>query len=173
MPPAVAPAPQMRRPGPPIRRQCRRHLSYSQPSDGRLHHHLRSELHARRLKVKVEHGVAVETPQAAMEVATGGMEKQPADGGQDRIAEVAMEWRHRAGGDAALETISHDQRVPFAQSGDKVVEPAEVIAVVGIAHDDKTAARGADPAQKGAAISLFGHRNDTCARGCGDLLRTV
>jgi hypothetical protein len=47
--------------------------------------------------------------------------------------------RHGAGRDAALEAIAHHQLVAGTQRGNERIEAGEVVAVVGIAHDDVTA----------------------------------
>src|SRR3546814_18125245 len=51
---------------------------------------------------------------------------------------------HRAGFDPALEAIAHHEVGAAAQSLDERFEILEVVAVVGVTHDDETAACGLD-----------------------------
>ena len=66
--------------------------------------------------------VALEAAQAAMEIAARAAEEDAADGGQHRVAEIAVQRRHRAGLDAAVETVAHHQVVAVAQLLDEAVE---------------------------------------------------
>ncbi len=50
-----------------------------------------------------------------MEVTDVRTIEQPADEAQYRIAKIAVQWRHRAVGDPALETVAHDQLVAGTQ----------------------------------------------------------
>ena len=82
---------------------------------GRLDDHLAGELHAGRLQVERDHAVPAEAAQAAVEVADLAAEEQPADEGEHRVAEVAVQRRHRARLDAALEAVAHHQVGALAQ----------------------------------------------------------
>ena len=55
------------------------------------------------------------------------------------IAEIAVQGRHRAGRDAALEAVAHDEVGAGAQLVDERHRGGEVVAVVGVAHDDVAA----------------------------------
>ena len=160
MPPAVAPASQMRRAGTAVGPQHRRHLGDAQAADRRLHHHFAGEFHPRRLQIERQDGAAVEAAQAAVEIAARAAEEDAADRRQHGVAEVAVQLRHGAGHDAALEAVAHDQLVSRAKLRDEIVKPAEIVAVVGIAHDDVTAARGMDAAAQRAAVAAFGDRHE-------------
>ena len=70
-----------------------------------------------------------------------------------------MKCRHRVGRNTAFETISHHEVVTCAQLFEKRAEICEVIAVVGVAHDDVLAACGFNAGKKGVAITFFGHVN--------------
>ena len=62
---------------------------------------------------------------------------------------------------------------PSRSRSTNAVEAGEVVAVVGIAHDDEAAARGPDPAVQRVAVALLGDRHDARACPFGDLLRAV
>src|SRR5258708_8596897 len=98
-----------------------------------------------------------------MEVAHTRAEKEPTDEAQHRIAEVAVQRGHGAATDAALEAVAHHERMPGAQLLDERVEPGEVVAVVGVAHDDVASARGPDPPPQTPAVPPLGHLHDPCA----------
>ena len=52
------------------------------------------------------HGIARKAAQAAMEIPYGACEENPSNGGKHRIAQIAMQGRHGARRDAALEAIA-------------------------------------------------------------------
>ncbi len=81
------------------------------------------------------------------------VKEQSADEAQHRIAEIAIEERHRPGRDAAGKAITHDQRHTATQLRNETVEIAEIVTVIGIAHDDIAATRGGDAGLKGRAIA--------------------
>ena len=70
-------------------------------------------------------GSRAEAAHAAVEVADGDREEQPADARQHRVAELAVQARHRARLDAALEAVAHDQVVARAQLVDEGLEVVE------------------------------------------------
>ena len=59
--------------------------------------------------------------------------------------------------------------VAGAQRGDEGIEMGEVVAVVGVAHDDVAAARRLDAGRERRAIAARGHVDDARAGGGGDL----
>ena len=85
--------------------------------------------------------------------------EDPPGGGQHGVAEVAMQRRHGAGGDAAPEPVAHDELPALAQLLDESVEPAEIVAVVAVAHDDVAAPRGLDAADQRRAVAALGDRH--------------
>ena len=58
---------------------------------------------------------------------------------------------------------------PLAQPIDEQLQAAEVVGVVGIAHDHVTAGRGGDPLLQGAAVALAVDVDDPGAVRPGDL----
>ena len=57
-----------------------------------------------------------------------------------------MEGRHRARSDPAEKAVAHDQLVALAKLLDEGHQIAEVVAIVGVAHDHVATARGLDTA---------------------------
>src|SRR6185436_14429807 len=76
-----------------------------------------------------------------------------------RITEVSMQRRHGVWADAALEAVAHHERIAAAQLLHEPVEPAEIVAVVGVAHDDVAAAGGGDAGAERRAVAALGGRD--------------
>src|SRR5580692_10818703 len=108
-----------------------------------------------------------------MEIPAWAVEKHAADGRQHGVAEIAVQRRHRARLDATPEAIAHDQRMTVAQLRDKRIDLAEIVAVVGIAHDHEPASCRADASQKGAAVAFGVDGYDASACRYRDYLRPV
>ncbi len=125
------------------------------------------------LQVERADALRVEAAQPAMEIAGLEPEEQPADEAQHRIAEIAVQRRHGAGGDPALEPVAHDEVGAAAQARDERLERTEIVGVVRVAHDDEAAVRGLDAAAQRRAIALLRDRHDAGAQIRGDLLRAV
>src|SRR6185436_2935918 len=173
MPPAVAPGAQVRRPSAPVRRERGRDFGDAPSRQRRLHYQLARELHAGGPQVERAHGFAVEAAQAAMEVADPRAKQQAADEAQHRVAEVAVQKGHGPFADLAAKAVAHDQRIAFAQPGHEAVEAREVIAVVGVAHDDVAAARRGDPSGQRRAVAAPGHVDHSRAGALRQLARAV
>src|SRR5260221_897893 len=173
MAPAVAPAPQVWRASAGIRVQGGRHFSDAPASEGRLHYHLACELHPRRARAEGEQRLPVEAAQPAVEVAHRRAEEKAPDETQHRIAEVAMQRRHRAPEDAALEAIAHHERIALPQLVDEAIERREIVAVIGIAHDHETAACCGDACGERCAIAALRHFDDARASTRGERARVV
>ena len=162
VPPAVAPAAQVRRAatGRPetsvvgtsaIRRPCER----------RLDHHLGRELHAgasagRAPRTRFRSKAA----QAAVEVADAGARKNRRPMKREhRVAELAVQRaasrRARCRRWKRLPMTRSSPSRSFSTNG---VEVAEVVAVVGVAHDDVPAARRLDAAHERRAVAALGDR---------------
>ncbi|KAK0332132.1 hypothetical protein LTR94_026128, partial [Friedmanniomyces endolithicus] len=173
VPPAVAPGAQVRRAAAPVLGQHRRHLADVEMRERGGHDHLAGEFHACRAQVEVDDRLAIEPAQPAVKIADRDAEEQPPDRRQHGIAEIAMQQRHRAGQDAALEPVAHHQLSAIAQCRDKGGKVAEVGAVVGIAHDDVAPARGVDAAAQCPALARDRRMNDARARRLRDRDRPV
>ena len=75
--------------------------------------------------------------------------------------------------DAALEAIAHDERIAFAQLLHEALEAREIVAVVGIAHDDVASARRGDSGCKRGTVAPLGHRHDARSRARRERRRAV
>ncbi len=95
--------------------------------------------------------------QAAMEIAAGTAEKQAADAGKGRdFPDIGAAEAWRPAGCRLRNGFPSPDRIPaelFHETGDI----REIIAVVGVAHDNVVAAGGGDAAHQCAAIAFRGH----------------
>ncbi len=173
MPPAIPPAPQMRRPASTVRRQGGRHLGDPQLVRGGLHYHLAGEFHSPRLKIEAEHRVAAKTAKPAMKVAAGAAEEEAADSRQNRVAEIAMKSRHSSWRDPAQKSIPHDELVALTEALKERHQRIEVIASVAITHNHVFASGSANSPDECGAITSLADRNDTSAEHLGNGLRAV
>ena len=173
MPPGVAPAAQVRRTAPAIRRERRRHLGDTHLEQRGLDDHLAGKLHPGGVQVHPLDGGLAEAAQAAVEITHGRAEKQPSDARQHRVAQVPVQGRHGARLNAAPEAVAHHQVAAFSQLLDERHEIGEVVAVVGVAHDDVPAAGGGDGPHERGAIAAYRDVDNARARTPGDLLRAI
>ncbi len=173
VPPAIAEAAQVRRPVTAVGVQDDRHLADLLLVQRCLDHHLAGELHARRPQVEPFVGVLAEGAQAAVGVADGRAEEEVQDAGQDRVADVPVVPGHGAGADAALEAVAHDQLIAGAEALDERVDGAEVVGIVGVAHDDVLAAGSGNARLQGRAVTALGGMDHPAAGGAGQVLRAV
>ena len=173
MTPAVAPGAEMRRPAAAIRRHRCWDLGDAHVEKGCFDDHFRSKLHSGRLEIHPESSVFLETPKAAVEVATWIREQHTADHRQHRIPEIAVKKRHRTGLDAAFESVADHQVVAVAEFVDERHETREVMAAVCITRDDEGTGRSSDTAQQGASVTLSLSVNDACPEALGNLNRPV
>ena len=74
---------------------------------------------------------------------------------------------------ARFEPATLHEVEPFAEPAHQPGDLAEVVAVVGVAHDDVRAARRLDAAHQRAAVAPFGYRHNSGTHCLRDLLRTV
>ena len=173
VPPAIPPGVQVRRPAPAVLGQRGRHLGDPLAGQRRLDHHLAGELHPGRLQVERHDGIPAEPAQAAVEVADLAAEEQPADEAEHRVAEVPVQRGHGPGRDAAGEPVAHHQVRALAQFVNERHQGSEIIAVVGVAHDDVLALGRDDAAHQRVAVALLADRDDAGARLGGQLLAAV
>ena len=173
VPPAVPPGVQVRRPAPAVLGQRGRHLRHALAGQGRLDHHLAGEFHPGRLQVERHHAIPVESAQAAVEVTDLAAEEQAADETQHRVAEVPVQRRHRSRRDPAGEPVAHHQVGTLAQLLDERHQVGEVVAVVGVAHDDVLAVGRDDAAHQRVAVTLVADRHHAGARLFGQPLAAV
>ena len=88
-----------------------------------------------------------------MKVADRNLEEEPAKETERRISEISMDKWHRPGSNSALEPISHHEVGAAAQLIKVLVEAREIIAIVGVAHDDIAAASSFNSPEQRRAIT--------------------
>jgi len=62
--------------------------------------------------------------------------------------------------DPALEAVTHDEIGPAPKLAQKPLEPGEIVAIVGVAHDDITPSGGRDASAQRRTVAAFGNRHD-------------
>ena len=150
MPPAVAPGRELRLAA--ARVVVDRELADVQLLLGRPHHHLRRELHAGGVQVELRQHGAAHGAHAAMGVAHAGPEEEVERAAQDRVADVAVQPRHRAGLDA-IHAVAHHEIGAGIEVLDEVRDLGEVVRQVGVGHHDVAPARRGEARQVGAAVA--------------------
>ena len=84
-----------------------------------------------------------------------------------------MQIGHGAGLDPPSESVAHHEFVAFAQLDEKGSQIGEIVAVVGVSHNDVFAMRRLEPSHESAAVSLLIHDDDSGAGGGGNRRGTV
>jgi hypothetical protein len=102
-------------------------------------HHLARTLHPQRLKVELACCLGIDAPQAAVKITDWCTEEQPTDEGQERIANIAVKWWHRAGLNTAPEAVTNHEICPTTQSFYERVQRREVVTLISVPHDDVSA----------------------------------
>ena len=105
-----------------------------------------------RAQVQPRQHVAAQRAHAAVRVADAGAEEDVEDAGQDRVADVAVQPRHRARVDV-VHPVAHDELGALVEVLDEARDLAEVVREVGVGHHDVAAARGGEAGQVGAAVA--------------------
>ena len=84
-----------------------------------------------------------------------------------------MQRRHGTRQNSALETVTHDQVITFAQLIYEFVQVREVVAVIGVPHENEASPGGGDSSAQGTSIAagFDGHHPGTAVQG--NLLRTI
>ena len=94
-----------------------------------------------RVELQPKRRLAGKAAQPAMEVADRAAEEEPSDEREHRIAEIAVQRRHRRFRDPAAKAVSHHDVKALAELFDEPVEVGEVVGIVAVAHDDVATAR--------------------------------
>jgi hypothetical protein len=105
-------------------------------------------------------------------VAHARAEEEVEGAGQYRVADIAVQPRHRARVDLR-EAVADDHVGAVLQRLQKRPDLREVVRVVGVAHEDVAAAGGGEAREVGAAVALAGLANHARTRALGELLRAV
>src|SRR3954452_2929482 len=119
---------------------------------GRPDHHLGGELHPCGAQVELRQDVASQRAHAAVRITHPGLEEEVQDPAEDRVADVAVQPRHRARLDV-VHPVTHHQLRAVVEMLDEARDLAEVVGQVGVAHDDVLAASGAEARQVGGAVA--------------------
>src|SRR5205814_8806467 len=101
MTPTISPASQMRWARTAIRREGCRDFCNSQFRDGGFYYHLARKFHAGALKIELDGRIARKAAQSTVEISARTAKEKAANGGQDGIAEIFVQGRHRPRLDAA------------------------------------------------------------------------
>src|SRR6185369_13523830 len=101
----------------------------------------------------------VESAQSTVKITARTIEEQPSDSREHGITEIPVQPGHRIPLDTSFETVTHHQVETVTQLVEERTEVTEVVAVVGVPHDDRTAAGCLNPAEQGTAVTFFGHMN--------------
>ncbi len=73
----------------------------------------------------------------------------------------------------AAEAVAHDEVVAFFEFGEEAGQMVEVVAGIGVGHEDVLAVGGFDAGHEGCAVAANRDGNDAGAFVGGDLLRAV
>ena len=112
--------------------------------------------------------LAAEGAHPAMRVLDAGAEKYVEHTGQRRVADVAMEPRHRPGFDV-VHPVAHHQVGALVEPLHEPRDVPEVVAQVGIAHHQILAAGRREASQVGASIATLRLGHDPSAGSRGEL----
>jgi hypothetical protein len=158
---------------PAVRIEGRGHFGDSHPEERGAYHHLGREFHSGGAKVHAAESFSRKAAESAMKIPRGAAEKQAADGTENGIADVAVFPRHRAGPDAAEKAVSHHDVVALAKLCNQGGEGAEVLAVIGVAHDDVPALCGDRGVINGRSVAANRNIDHTSAMPFGDFDGTI
>ena len=106
-------------------------------------------------------------------IAHAGTEQEIEDPRKDRIADVAMMPWHCARLDLAAQPVAHDDFVAGLPFLDETRQLLEIVAVVGVAHDDERSARFLDALAQSVAVAFERGVNDARPVRSGDVDRAV
>ena len=138
-----------------------------------MNHHLAGKLHASGAEVEPQDGVPAESSDAAVKIASGDIEEEPADVTEDGVAEISVERGHGSGLDLAAEAVAHDEIVAGFELDEEAWKLAEVVARVGVGHKDVFAACGFDAGEQCGSVAADRDGDDARAFVGGDLLGAI
>ena len=75
--------------------------------------------------------------------------------------------------DASQEAIAHHQVVALTEVGDKIFQLREIVAVVGVTHDDEFSAGRRDSTAQCGSVPSFGDGHHARAEASGNFLRPI
>ena len=125
-----------------------------------------------RAQVQARQHVAPQRAHAAVRVADAGAEEDVEDAREHRVADVAVQPRHRARVDL-VHPVAHDELGALVEVLDEARDLVEVVREVGVAHHDVAAAGGGEAGQVGAAVAAARLVDDARAGGGRELRAAV
>ena len=171
VPPGVAEAVQLRLAD--ARVVVDRDLADRQPAAVRLEDHLGGELHPRRVEVELRQGVAADRAHPAVRVGDLHAEEEVQHPREDRVADEAVQERHRVAVDRPLEARADHEVVARLELVDERRELLQRIRLVGVAHHDVLAARLGEAREVRAPVAAPALGDDARAVRRGDLRGAV
>src|SRR5579883_2648017 len=151
--PAVAETAQMGRTPALVGPQDDGYLRDSRANLRGLDHELEREFHARAAHIQAVVYRSREASHPAITVSDARAEQRIQERRQSGVAEISVQERHRAGLDTPKEAITHHQVIALAKLLDEIRHFAEVVAVIGIAHDDVGSAASCNSRLQRGAIA--------------------
>jgi hypothetical protein len=111
-----------------------------------------------------------------VEIVGGAAEEESADEGERRIADPAVFPRHGAWDDfstACWHAAAHDEVGAGAEFLDKGFDLGEVVAEIGVAHDEESSMGGIHSVAEGVAVAFFGNIYNAGTELAGYVLGSV
>src|SRR6266496_1698740 len=167
--PAIMKRPEMRCPSPLVRPECDGDLGELRAHLGSFDDQLQGELHSRSAWIDGLVNAFGEPSHAAIGVANACAEEVVQNGGERGISDELMRLRHGTRFDAAGKTVSHDKFRPGPPPLDELGNLTEIVAVIGITHDDELPPGFLNALAQCVAVSLESGMRDPRAPSFGDL----
>ena len=145
----------------PVAPQRRRHLHDSHAAFCRLQQHFAGEFESIRLDIHPFERFPRKGSQSALGVTDTGVEEQVHERRQRGRAQVAVLPGHGARTDTAQEPIPHDKIRALMEGPHERGNVRKIVALVGVAHDDETAAGLLDSKPQGAPVPAHGGEDDS------------
>ena len=145
-------------------------------TETRADDHLGRELHAGALLIEFEIVPLGKAAQTAVDVVDRGLEPPSGKAGEERVADVPVRERHgtwRNGSTSTGKTAPLNEVVACAQRCHELRDLEEVVAVVGVSHNDELPVRCLDSSHQRTAVAGSFHMNQPRAELLGNRLRSV
>src|SRR5580698_7240647 len=173
MTPAVTKAAKVRRTPAFIRPQGYGNFRNARAQLFRLDDEFGSEFHSRAAHIHLIKNGAGKSPHPAMAVPDSRTEEKIQQRRKPRIADIFVVPGHGTRPNPSPKTIAHHHVVAFAPLLQEMRNLGEVIAIVGVAHDDKAAPRRPDALSQGGSVALLFNPYDPSSSCFRNLDRSV
>src|SRR5437667_525184 len=173
MAPAVAEAPEVWGTASFVRPKRDGNFRHANAHGGCLYDELRGKLHTGGSQIHPSIDGFSKAAHAAVGVSDICAEKQFQDSRKHGVADLFMMPSHRARFDFSFEAIAHHNFIAFAPFCAKARHLREIIAVIGIAHDDELSARLFNSLAQCMTVAPRRGMNNSGAVLLGDFDRTV